>query len=107
MSCRFVAATTMMLWDWVKPFQLDEQLVQRLFKQRAATRPASSSSTSSIAVAAIAAATREATRSASRREQLSSSWTAHPVQSIIVVAATNRQDILDPALLRPDASIAR
>ena len=69
-----------------------------------AAPPRSSSSTRSTRWAASAApAWAAATTSASRRStSCSSRWTASSEhQSVILIAATNRPDILDPALLRP------
>ena len=68
------------------------------------TPRASSSSTRSTRSAASAApASAAATTSASRRStSCSSRWTAStPRTNVILIAATNRPDILDPALLRP------
>ncbi len=68
------------------------------------TPPASSSSTRSTPSAAIAApASAAATTSASRRStSCSSRWTASsPTRASSSIAATNRPDVLDPALLRP------
>ena len=67
-------------------------------------RPASCSSTRSTPSAGFAArGWAGATTSASRRSIRSSPrWTASPrTRAVIVLAATNRPDVLDPALLRP------
>ena len=66
-------------------------------------RPSSSSTRSTPSAATAAPAWAAATTSASRRSTSCwSRWTASTsTASVILIAATNRPDILDPALLRP------
>ena len=72
-------------------------------RPRKTRRPSSSSTRSMPSAASAVRASAAATTNASKRSTRSSArWTAsRQTDSVIVLAATNRPDVLDPALLRP------
>ena len=75
--------------------------IRRLSARRARQRPRSSSSTSSTPSGPRAARTSRARRTR-RSTSCSSRWTASPARDeLVVIAASNLLEKLDPALLRP------